>query len=46
MAARDLTGLVAALASMDAFVAHLQAGLLSDSLARRDLAWRLLQLPA
>jgi hypothetical protein len=46
VAAQVLTGLDAVLASSDAFVAHLQAGLASSSLPRRDLAWRLLQLPA
>lgn len=46
VAAQELTGLDAALASSDAFLAHLQAGLASPSLPRRDLAWRLLQLPA
>lgn len=46
MAAQQLPDLDAALASSDAFARHLQAGLASPSLPRRDLAWRLLQLAA
>lgn len=46
VAAQELTGLDAALASSEAFLGHLQAGLASSSLPRRDLAWRLLQLAA
>lgn len=44
VAERELADLDAVLASSGAFMAHLQAGLVSPSLPRRDLAWRLLQL--
>lgn len=46
VAAQQLAGLDEVLASSEAFVNHLQAGLASTSLPRRDLAWRLLQLAA
>lgn len=44
-AVTDLRALLPVLADAAAFDAHLQAGLSSPSLARRDLSWRLLRLP-
>lgn len=46
LAAQQLMGLDAVLASNDVFVTHLQGNLTSTSLPYRDLAWRLLQLAA
>ena len=43
--AAELEPVTVALSDVDAFTAHLNAGVSSPSLARRDLSWRLLRLP-
>lgn len=43
-AAAELGALDSVLGSSEVFLVHVQAGLISPSLPRRDLSWRLLQL--